>query len=83
MEFPDPDGDVEARARTCRRQLRRHQTGRADAGVDHGPDGADQRSAAEGVFNVVNGFGVEAGNLWRRIRESRKSRSPAKRRPDD
>ena len=36
VELPDPDGDVEAGAGAGRRQLRRAQAGRTDAGVDPG-----------------------------------------------
>ena len=39
VELPDPDGDVEARAGSRRRQLRGAEAGRADADVDHGADG--------------------------------------------
>ena len=46
VELPDPDGDVEARARTGGRQRRRPQAGRADAVVDPQGDGADRRPAA-------------------------------------
>ena len=61
MEFPDPDGGVEACARAGRRQLR-------------GLKPAEQTPASilvlmeligdllpPGVLNVVNGFGLEAG----------------------
>jgi aldehyde dehydrogenase len=61
VELPAPDGDLEARAGARRRQLRRAEAGRADAGLDHGADGAHRRPAPAGVLNVVNGFGVEAG----------------------
>ena len=46
VELPAADGDVEARAGARRRELRRPQAGRADAGVDHGVHGADRRHPA-------------------------------------
>ena len=62
VELPAPDGVLEARAGAGRRQLRRAQAGRADAGLaswcwaeligDLLPPG---------VLNIVNGFGLEAG----------------------
>ena len=48
VEFPDPDGGVEARAGSRRRQLRRAQAGGADTGVNSGIARADPGSAAGG-----------------------------------
>ena len=46
VELPDPDGHLEARPRTGRRQLRRAEAGRADTDVDPAPDGDDRRPPA-------------------------------------
>ncbi len=62
LELPDPDGGVEARPGARRRQLRRAEAGRADAGLDHGSlMDLIGDLLPPGVLNVVNGFGVEAG----------------------
>ena len=46
VELPDPDGHLEAGPRAGRRQRRRAQARRADAGVDAVPDVAHRRPAA-------------------------------------
>ena len=48
VELPDPDGGMEARARSRRRQLRRTEARRADADEHHGADGPDRRPPAAG-----------------------------------